>query len=100
VVVVNRSFAQKYLGDHPWHAAGRMATATAKISIVEHEAGGIGGAPAVFPSYRQVPTRPPSIRCHPDGTIPRRARRTLRALVHAEEPSVALDSVMTMKIAC
>ena len=106
VVVVNRSFAQKYLGDRPigetlpvgaeGHLDGEV------VGIVEDmRQGDVSDAsqPEIFQSYRQASFRSTFdplfvIRTSDD---PAAHAATLRSLVRAEDPGVALDSVMTME---
>jgi predicted permease len=106
VVVVNRSFAQKYLGDHPLGETipiGADAHRESEvIGIVEDmRQGDISDAlqTEVFRSYRQTPIQPGAeplfiIRTSDD---PAAHVSTLRSLVRAEDASLALDSVMTME---
>ena len=106
VVVVNRSFAQKYLGDHPIGETLPVGPAghvdSEVVGVVEDmRQGDVGDAPQpeIFQSYRQAPFRSSFdplfiIRTSDD---PAAHVATLRSLVRAEDPDVALDSVMTME---
>jgi putative ABC transport system permease protein len=106
VVVVNRSFAQKYLSDHPVGdtiPVGPDAHPDSEvIGIVEDmRQGDISDAPApeIFQSYRQTPMQSTVsplliLRTSDD---PAAHVAVLRSLVHSEDASIALDSVMTME---
>jgi predicted permease len=106
VVVVNRSFAQKYLSDR---AVGDTIPVgpdahrdSEVIGIVEDmRQGDVTDAPQpeMFRSYRQATIQQnfdPIFILKMSGD-PAAHAATLRALVRAEDPAVALDSVMTME---
>ncbi len=106
VVVVNRSFAQKYLGDRPIGETLPVGPETRRdsevVGIVEDmRQGDVNDAPQpeIFQSYHQAPFRSNFdpmfiIRTSDD---PAAHVATLRSLVRVEDPGVALDSVMTME---
>ncbi|PYR62123.1 MAG: hypothetical protein DMF91_07845 [Acidobacteria bacterium] len=106
VVVVNRSFAQKYLSDRPIGETipvGPDAHSDSEVvGIVEDmRQGEISDAPQseIFRSYRQASMQPSSdplfiLRTSDD---PVAHVATLRSLVRSEDASLALDSVMTME---
>jgi predicted permease len=116
VVVVNRSFARQYLGDHPVGVHVPKRGATAGFHFTNEQAGfDVVGVvddmrqdsvdaplePEIFVSFRQmVPTVLRNfepflvVRTTSDPTT---YTTTVRNLVHEQAPTVAVDSVMTME---
>jgi ABC-type antimicrobial peptide transport system permease subunit len=115
VLVVNRSFARKYLGDQPigalvpWRETHPGSVAGADIGWevvgvvddVRQPAGDAQGLPEIMASYAQA--GPDATRQFDPVLVIRTSRdptsyvATLRQLVRAHDPTLALDSVMTME---
>ena len=116
VVVVNRSFVRQYLGDHPVGAhipqrgprAGiRFANENADwevVGVVEdmrQDGVDMPPQPEIYASFTQI--APATIRNFDPILVIRTASdptafvATLRAIVHDEAPTLALDLVMTME---
>jgi putative ABC transport system permease protein len=108
VVVVNRSFAQRYLGSSPIGAHLPMTFGEGRpncdvVGVVDDmrqsdvtEA----ATPELFISYRQMPARllnGPLILVVRTADDPMAHVATLRGAVHEQEAAAALDSVMTME---
>jgi putative ABC transport system permease protein len=108
VVVVNRSFAQRYLGASPIGMRMPMAFGEGRpdcdvVGVVDDMRQSNvtePPAPELFVSYRQMPAR---LRNSPLMFVvrtpddPLALVPTLRAVVREKDPAVALDSVMTME---
>lgn len=115
VLVVNRSFAERYLGDRPvgmripWYGARaglrfkEEASESEIVGIVEDVRQGAVDAPRqpeIIAAYAQV--RPDTIRAFDPILIVRTAGDAerlvplLREFVREQDPALALDSVMTM----
>jgi putative ABC transport system permease protein len=108
VIVVNRSFARKYLGDSPVGARVPMQFGVGKpdcdvVGVVEDmRQGDVTDAEAaeIFASYRQMPNRLVNASlivvmrtaAEPGAQVP-----ALRAAVRELDPGLAIDSVMTME---
>jgi putative ABC transport system permease protein len=117
VVVVNRTFARQYLGDHPLgiripqrgrRAGGiRFADEHADwevVGVVDDMRQEVDSPlqPEIFASTRQITTRTTNVNLDPILVVrtvddPTRYVSTLRSLVHEQAPALALDSVMTME---
>ncbi len=116
MVVVNRSFARQYLGDHPigFHipqqgprAGIRFANEKADWEVVGvvddmwQDSVDSAPQPEMFVSFRQL--APTTVRNFDPIVVVRTAAdptsyvATLRGIVHDEAPGLALDSVMTME---
>lgn len=116
-IVINRTFARQYLGDHPIgvripqqgpRAGGvRFSDENADSEIVgvvdDMRQGSVEAPlqPEIFASLKQI--LPSSIRNFDPILVVRTTAdptmyvSTLRSLVHAQAPTLALDSVMTME---
>jgi putative ABC transport system permease protein len=108
VVVVNRSFAQRYLGPSPLGARVPMPFGEGRpdcdvVGVVDdmrQSSVTDPPAPELFISYRQMPQRllnSPLIVVLRTAGNPLAHVPTLRAVVRAQDPAAALDSVMTME---
>ena len=108
VVVVNQSFAKRYLGDRP---VGMRVPMSFGEGRPDADVAGVVGdmrqadvadtpMPELFVSYRQMPARlttfPPLlvVRTTDDPMLHVSA---LRAAVHKQDPAVPIDSIMTME---
>jgi putative ABC transport system permease protein len=107
VVVVNRSFAQRYLGAKPIGTRLPLGFGEGRpncdvVGIVDDmRQGDVTDAlsPEVFASYRQHPDRlaAPLILLARTVGDPMAQVPALREVVRAQDPTVALDSVMTLE---
>ena len=115
VVVVNRSFAEQFLGARPigsyipvvnglpdWEVVGVLDDMK-QSGILDAPSTRFGGVadppqPAIFQSYRQIDSREFRfvllVRTVGD---PQQLAPTLRSLLRDEDPSLVLDSIMTME---
>jgi predicted permease len=107
VMVVNRTFAKRYLGDSPIgerlsHSAGdgREREVVGIVEDTRQQNVTDPVQPMFFLPYRQfedgLRTAQPSVVVRTDGD-PRTLIPTLTSLVHEQDPSLALESVMTME---
>src|SRR5262245_44611416 len=117
VIVVNRTFARQYLGDHPLgvripqggrRAGGiRFADEHADwevIGVVDDMRQEVDSPlqPEIFASTGQITTRTTNVNLDPILVVrtaddPTRYVSTLRSLLSAQAPALAFDSVMTME---
>jgi predicted permease len=108
VVVVNRSFARRYLGEVPlgMRVPLRFERDRSQVQVVGvvddmHQSSVTDpSAPELFVSYRQVPTwmvRGALIFVARTGDDPLAHVATLRAAVREQDAAVVLDDVMTME---
>lgn len=117
VIVVNRTFARQYLGEHPigFHIPQRGPRAGGIRFADEHADWEVVGVvddmrqdvdaplqPEVFASIKQITTRSTNLGFDPILVIrtaadPTTYVSTLRRLVREEAPTLALDSAMTME---
>ena len=108
VVVVNRSFAQRYLGARPLGTQLPLGFGEGRpncdvVGIVDDmRQGDVTDAlsPEIFASYRQHPDRlttAPLILLARTAGDPMAQVPALREVVRAQDPAVALDSVMTLE---
>jgi predicted permease len=107
-IVVNRSFAQKYLGDNPIGMRVPMSFGEGRpdgdvVGLVEdmRQADVTDGPAAeVFVSYRQMPARlanGPMVLVMRTSDDPMAHVSAMRTAVREQDPSIALDSIMTME---
>jgi putative ABC transport system permease protein len=107
-IVVNRSFAKKYLGDNPIGMHVPMSFGQGRpdgdvVGLVEDmRQADITDAPAaeVFVSYRQMPARlanGPMVLAMRTTDDPIAHVSAMRSAVREQDPSIALDSIMTME---
>jgi len=107
-IVVNRSFARKYLGEHPIGMRVPMSFGDGRpdgdvVGLVEDmRQADVTDAPAaeVFVSYRQMPDRlanGPMVLVMRTSGDPMAHVAVMRTAVREQDPSVPLDSIMTME---
>jgi putative ABC transport system permease protein len=109
VIIVNRAFANKYLGTHPFDETlpvGKNADTDpnrAIVGIIDNMSyrGTIdAGQPEIFVPYRQladgIDTSEPFILVRTGGS-PRALIAPLRELVHEADPNVAVEAISTLE---
>jgi putative ABC transport system permease protein len=108
MLIVNRTFAKRYLGEHPvgrrlpaaiydgkpdWEVAGVVEDVMIRAAVTD------APQPEIYVTYKQVPdgvTSDPTFAIRTQGS-PQPLLGTFRQIVASQDPSATVESVMTME---